>query len=155
MSWFQCSRGRSLSHTDESPRRYRRRDAPGTAAKNVFAENTPAPFSPGSGNSLRSLRTFDTRGLLFATRALRRAKPRRTVFRARYLENAPFRSLVLLGRFLSRRLTRGLRATRVKVHSARDGCEPRCFHLWIIFSTIVLFSVSLLLCQKFSHLQDF
>ncbi|KYN01549.1 hypothetical protein ALC62_07731, partial [Cyphomyrmex costatus] len=26
VGWFQCSRGRSLSHTDDSPRRCRRRD---------------------------------------------------------------------------------------------------------------------------------
>lgn len=44
MGWFQCSRGRSLSHTDDSPRRYRRRDALATAAKNVHAENTDPSY---------------------------------------------------------------------------------------------------------------
>lgn len=45
MGWFQCSRGRSLSHTDDSPRRCRRRDALATTVENVLAEKYGNPFS--------------------------------------------------------------------------------------------------------------
>ncbi|EGI69705.1 hypothetical protein G5I_01612 [Acromyrmex echinatior] len=68
VGWFQCSRGRSLSHTDDSPRRSRRRDgsrnrrrkrARGKYGRAVAARRSVRRFgkldSPATNGELRSL----------------------------------------------------------------------------------------------------
>lgn len=52
VGWFQCSRGRSLSHTDDSPRRYRRRDVPAIAGENVFRGKYGRALFAASENSI-------------------------------------------------------------------------------------------------------